>query len=117
MSTSSAVLPQLLAPINELAAPLIKAGFANPLLFTPGATVLEVRGRTSGQIRTVPLTCYLAGGVMIIGTVRPNSQWIKNLAAAEGAHVWLWGRRLRATKLWITEHVACLTFVNQQQSA
>jgi hypothetical protein len=109
MSEPVSPLPKLLAPINQLLAPLVKAGVGNPWLFTPGATVLEVPGRNSGQLRCVPLSCYLAGGVMIIGTVRPNSQWIKNLAAAETPYVWLWGRRHCVTKLSVTEHVACLS--------
>lgn len=102
-------LPQLLAPLNQLLAPLLKAGIGNPWLFTPGATVLEVPGRKSGQLRSVPLTCYLAGNVLVIGTARRNSQWIKNLQAAQTPHIWLWGRRLRANKLLVTDHAAWLS--------
>jgi len=105
-------LPQLLEPLNQAVTPLLKLGFANPGLFTPGATVLEVAGRRSGKLRQVPLTCYLAGGLMIIGTVRPNSQWIKNLAAADSAHVWLWGKRRVVTKVFVTDNAACLSFLN-----
>ncbi len=101
-------LPQLLAPLNQTLTPLLKMGLANPLLFTGGATVLEVPGRKTGELRSVPLTCYLAGGIMIIGTVRCHSQWIKNLAAADTAQVWLWGQRLQAAKLHVGDHVACL---------
>ena len=113
MANTSPALPQLLSPINQLIAPLVQAGLGNPLLFTPGATVLEVPGRASGLMRSVPLTCYLAGNVMIIGTVRPNSQWIKNLAAADTAHVWLWGQRRRAQKLQVTDHVAWLSICDR----
>lgn len=114
MTQTQPTLPQLLSPINETITPLLKAGFGNPLLFTAGATVLEVPGRRSGKLRAVPLTCYLAGGVMIIGTVRRNSQWIKNLAAADDVHVWLWGQRLRVDKLGVTDHVAWLSLLRSR---
>lgn len=101
----------MLTTINQTVTPWLQAGFGNPLLFTPGATVLEVPGRKTGTLRSVPLTCYLAGGVMIIGTVRRHSQWIRNLAAADTAYVWLWGQRLPVTKLSVTGHVACLSLL------
>ena len=101
-------LPQLLEPLNTIAEPLIRAGFANPWLFAPGATVLEVRGRKTGIIRSVPLTCYLAGFTMIVGTVRSRSQWIRNLAAAGSGHVWLWGRHVPVTVERTTDNVAVL---------
>ncbi len=103
-------LAQLLAPLNATLAPMVRAGLGSPLAFTPGVTVLEVPGRTSGKLRSTPLTCYLAGPLLIIGTVRSNSQWIRNLQAAEAAHVWLWGQRFRAQKQHVTENVALLTF-------
>ena len=108
MQTNKISIPALLEPLNALAGPLIRAGFANPWLFTPGATVLEVRGRKTGKVREVPLTCYLAGWTMIVGTVRSGSQWIRNLAAAGEAHVWLWGRRLPVTVERTTDNVAVL---------
>jgi len=112
MNQATPNLPQLLEPLNRAVTPLLKLGFGNPWLFTPGATVLEVRGRRSGTLRQVPLTCYLAGGLMIIGTVRPDSQWIKNLAAADTAYVWLWGKRRAVTKVAITDNAACLSFIS-----
>lgn len=112
-SQSKSSLPQMLAPLNQTLTPLLKAGLGNPLLFTTGATVLEVPGRKSGEMRSVPLTCYLAGSVMVIGTVRRNSQWIRNLAAADAAYVWLWGQRRLATKLSVSDHVACLSLHGQ----
>lgn len=101
-------LPKLLAPLNSLLQPLIQAGLGNPLLFTPGVTVLDVPGRKTGIRRSTPLTCCLAGRVMLIGTVRANSQWIRNLAASDSARVWLWGRARRVRKLHITDQLALL---------
>lgn len=101
-------LPKLLAPLNSLLQPLIQAGLGNPLLFTPGVTVLDVPGRKTGIRRSTPLTCYLAGPYLIVGTVRTNSQWIRNLAAADTARVWLWGRARQIKKLRVTDQVALL---------
>ncbi|MEM1232033.1 MAG: hypothetical protein AAGI15_15930, partial [Pseudomonadota bacterium] len=66
-----------LAPLNDRLAPLVRAGLANPLLFTPGLTVLEVRGRKTGKHRALPLACLCLGPFLVIGTVRPGSQWIR----------------------------------------
>ena len=101
-------VPKLLAPLNRLLDPLVRAGVANPLLFTAGFTVLEVPGRKTGQRRRVPLVCYAAGPVLLVGTVRSRSQWIRNLAAADSVHVWLWGRRWRASKAAVSERSALL---------
>ena len=101
-------LAELLQPVNELLGPLIRMGFGNPLAFTPGVTVLEVPGRRSGELRSTPLNCYLAGTLLVLGTVRTGSQWIRNLAAADTAHVWLWGRRWRVEKRAVNGHVAVL---------
>jgi hypothetical protein len=101
-------LAKLLTPVNRLLAPLVQAGVANPLLFSPGITVLEVPGRKSGIQRATPLACYLAGPIMLIGTVRGNSQWIRNLAASETARVWLWGRAREVRKLHVTDQLALL---------
>ena len=102
-------LPALLEPINAALEPLIKFGVANPLVFSPGATVLEVAGRKSGKQRSTPLTCYWTGYFLIIGTVRSNSQWIKNLAVDDNPHIWLWGRRWEVTKHSVTHHIAILS--------
>ena len=98
-------LNKTLAPLNELLAPLIKAGFAAPLNLTPGFVVLEVPGRKSGKLYTVPLMAYLAYPYVVVGTVRGESQWIKNLAAAEEPHVWVWAQRFVYEKTVVTDHV------------
>lgn len=97
-----------LAPFNDRLAPLVRAGLANPLLFTPGITVLEVRGRKTGQHRSLPLACLFLGPFLVIGTVRPGSQWIRNLKATSTPAVWLWGRRRAVAKTLVTNHVAVL---------
>lgn len=90
-------LPRLMAPINDLIAPGIRLGAGNPLPLTSGLVVLEVVGRSSGEIRSVPLLCTDYGQALVVSTVRPGSQWLKNLAAAGEASVWLRGRRRKVT--------------------
>jgi deazaflavin-dependent oxidoreductase (nitroreductase family) len=90
---NTATLTGLLAPVNELLTPAIRLGVANPLPLTSGFVLLEVAGRKSGKIRTVPLLCTDYGSVLFVSTVRSNSQWVKNLASGGEANVWLRGRR------------------------
>ena len=93
MSDYTLSLPRLIAPINTLLEPGIRLGLANPLPFTSGFVVLEVAGRRSGTLRSVPLLCADCGCALLVSTVREQSHWIVNLAAAGHAHVWLRGRR------------------------
>ena len=90
---------QALSPLNNAVAPLIKLGFGAPLNFTPGMVVLEVPGRVSGNPTTVPLLAYVAYPYVTIGTVRSNSQWVKNLRAAAEPYIWIWGQRFQLEKV------------------
>jgi len=91
----------LLQPINEAVTPLIKAGFGTPFINPFGLTVLEVPGRKSGRIYTLPVVCWSLYNIVIVSTVRSESQWIRNLAAAETVSVWLRGRRREAATMVI----------------
>ena len=86
-------LVSLMAPLNQLLAPAIRLGVANPWPFSTGFILLEVPGRRSGLTRTVPLLCTDHGSSIVVSTVRNGSQWIRNLAASPDASVWLRGRR------------------------
>lgn len=86
-------LPAILAPLNEALTPALRLGLINPLPFTAGFVLLEVPGRVSGRIRQVPLICMDYGDFLAVSTVRQSSQWVKNLAAASEAHVWLRGAK------------------------
>jgi hypothetical protein len=88
-----ATLPALLAPLNAAITPALRQGLASPLPFTGGLVLLEVTGRVSGEVRSVPLVCADHGNVLAVSTVRASSQWLKNLAAAREAAVWLRGVR------------------------
>ena len=86
-------LPDLLAPLNNALTPAIRLGVANPVPFSTGIVLLEVTGRKTGKVRTVPLVGTDYGTLLAVGTVRDNSQWVKNLAATPRASVWLRGRQ------------------------
>ena len=86
-------LPELLAPLNDVLAPVIRLGIANPIPLSTGIVLLEVTGRKTGALRTVPLLCTDYGTLLAVSTVRDNSQWIQNLAATPRASVWLRGRQ------------------------
>jgi deazaflavin-dependent oxidoreductase (nitroreductase family) len=55
---------------------------------------LEVRGRRSGQLRSVPLViAKLEGQRYLVSMLGPGSDWVKNVEAAEGHAVIRQGRR------------------------
>ncbi len=83
---------ELFNRINRLATPLVRAGFGSPWALQPtGLILLEVAGRNTGIVRQTPLVGMLLPGAVLTSTVRGNSQWLRNLAAADTARVWLWG--------------------------
>ena len=85
-------LPEVLAPLNKALAPALRLGFANPFPLSTGIVLLEVTGRKTGKVRTLPLVCTDYGRMLSVSTVRSNSQWILNLAANPRATIWLRGR-------------------------
>ena len=92
-----ASLPEILKPLNEALMPALRLGIANPLPLTSGLVLLEVIGRKSGRVSTVPLVCTDYGELLAVSTVRNNSQWVRNLAANPNASIWLRGRQLPVT--------------------
>lgn len=50
--------------------------------------VLEVRGRTSGQVRSTPIVIATVDGAeYLVSMLGPQSEWVKNAEAAGGAAV------------------------------
>ncbi len=58
-----------------------------------GSRVLEVRGRTSGEIRTTVVNLLTLDGQRFLVAPRGETQWVRNLRAAEGHGTLRLGRR------------------------
>ena len=57
---------------------------------------LDVRGRTSGRSRSVPVViATVAGQRYLVSMLGPRSDWVKNVEAAQGDAVLRQGRRRR----------------------
>jgi deazaflavin-dependent oxidoreductase (nitroreductase family) len=61
-----------------------------------GSRVLAVRGRTSGEWRTVPVNLLTHDGARYLVAPRGHTQWVRNLRAAGGAGELRVGRRVEA---------------------
>ena len=73
---------------NPLVAALTKMGIS-----VKGSRVLEVRGRTSGEIRSTVVNLLTLDGVRYLVAPRGTTQWVRNLRAA-GAGALRVGRRV-----------------------
>jgi deazaflavin-dependent oxidoreductase (nitroreductase family) len=73
---------------NPLVAVATRAG-----LSVWGSRVLEVRGRTSGEPRRVPVNLLTFEGDRYLVAPRGHTQWVRNLRAAGGDGALLLGRR------------------------
>lgn len=83
--------------LNQVAEPLIRAGFGNPLFWPTGTIVLETSGRKSGRKFNVPVLATRIGDLFVLSTVRRNSQWLKNLLATPEVRYWMGGKAVAAT--------------------
>src|SRR5215213_11635683 len=76
---------------NPLVARLTKWG-----LSVKGSRVLEVRGRTSGELRSTVVNLLTVDGVRYLVAPRGETQWVRNLRADGGRGVLRLGRRSEA---------------------
>lgn len=58
-----------------------------------GSRVLEHRGRTSGQLHHTPVNLLTIDGVDYLVSPRGQTQWVRNVRAADGHLVLILGRR------------------------
>lgn len=66
----------------------------------PQAAVLEVRGRATGRVRTVPLAVAdVDGDEHLVSMLGPGAGWVRDVAAAGGRAVLHRGGRRRAVRL------------------
>jgi deazaflavin-dependent oxidoreductase (nitroreductase family) len=73
--------------LNPVVSMLTKAGIS-----VWGSRVLEVRGRTSGELRRTPVNLLELDGVQYLVSARGNGQWVRNVRAADGKLDLLVGR-------------------------
>jgi len=60
----------------------IVAGLTRVGISVWGARVLEVRGRSSGQLRRTPVNLLSYDGARYLVAARGNTQWVRNLRAS-----------------------------------
>ena len=61
-----------------------------------GSRVLRVKGRKSGEIRTVPVNLLTVDGTRYLVAPRGETQWVRNLRAAGGNGELALGKRIEA---------------------
>ena len=84
---------RLFETVNRVVAPVARSGLAGPLPVGAGLVMVRTAGRRTGLPREVPVLSLRLGHLLMVGTVRRDSQWIRNLAADPEPEVWLGGRR------------------------
>lgn len=78
---------------NRWLEPRIRAGLGSHSFLPSGLVLLETRGRSTGQTRSVPLLATRILDHAFVGTVRgARSQWVRNLAAHPHTRYWFAGR-------------------------
>ena len=89
-------LPQWLARFNRHVTNPVQRLWAG---WAPTMGILEHVGRRSGRRYRTPLTVFsTADGVAVLLTYGPNRDWLKNVAAADGADMRRYGRTLRLAR-------------------
>lgn len=72
---------------------LIPSGLARLGISIYGSRVLAVRGRTSGEWRTVPVNLLEHEGVRYLVAPRGETHWVRNLRASRTGQLRLGGKR------------------------
>src|SRR5512146_2082587 len=68
-----------------------------------GSRVLEVRGRTTGEPRRVPVNPLELDGQRYLVAARGETHWVRNLRAAGEGRLLLGGRREQITAVELTD--------------
>jgi deazaflavin-dependent oxidoreductase (nitroreductase family) len=92
LSKQPATAPAYVRKPNSLVRALLRVGVP----MGPN-TLLTVRGRTSGQPRTVPVAVSEAGGRRFVIGAYGDVNWVRNLRAAGGGEIVLDGRLTKVT--------------------
>ena len=113
--TSSDPRPHYLAPgwftrnvMNPLVAGLTRLGL--PLA---GSAVLGVRGRRSGEIRTIPVNPLPLDGRRYLVAARGETQWVRNVRVAGEAELTVGRRTERVGVTELTEPAAAVPVLRE----
>ena len=91
----------VLPTVDRTVRPLVRRGVLRVPPIGAGVVLVETEGRRSGELREVPLLAARVGDRVVVSTVRPTSDWVRNLDADDAPEVWLNGRRRRArAQVW-----------------
>ena len=77
--------------VNSVVGPFTKRGIGAPPLVGVGTVTVATTGRRSGRAREVPLAAARVGDTVVVSTVRPNSEWVRNLESDPTTTIWLDG--------------------------
>jgi deazaflavin-dependent oxidoreductase (nitroreductase family) len=74
---------------NRLVAGLTRIGVS-----VWGSRILRVRGRKTGEVRTTPVNLLTHDGTRYLVAPRGETQWVRNIRAADGAGELVLGRKV-----------------------
>ena len=93
----NALLPLAFRALNSAVKPTVRAGFFAPPPIGFGTVLLTTTGRSSGQLREVPVAAFRVGSKIYVSTVRSNSQWMANLESNPAAKIEFGGKARSGT--------------------
>ena len=106
----------LFRTLNHYVEPAVRRGVGSPML-GPGVILLETIGRRSGVPSRVPLLGWRSGDTVTVSTVRPNSEWVKNLEHDPAAKVWISGEPRTSTATVTRTAAATIVRLETDRSA
>ncbi|HEY7974593.1 MAG TPA: nitroreductase family deazaflavin-dependent oxidoreductase [Ktedonobacterales bacterium] len=93
-------IPMQIARFNRTVTNRITAPFAGRL---PGFAILYHVGRASGRTFSIPINVFRDGDDYLLAlTYGANTDWVKNVLAADGCEIVTRGQRIRLTNPRIT---------------
>jgi hypothetical protein len=101
--------------LNSVVEPAVRRG-ALTTVAGPGAYVLQTTGRRSGTARRVPVLGYRCGNTIVAGTVRDDSDWVRNIEHDPSIGVWIGGRARAATGTVVRMERGAVTFLRLSEA-
>jgi len=80
-----------LRAVNDVVRTFVKRGVGSPPVVGVGTVTMATTGRRTGRLHEVPLAAARAGDTVVVSTVRPSSEWVRNLESSPKSTIWLNG--------------------------